>query len=58
MYGINMKLEEACGRRRVKLMEQAGIKFVTNTEIGRDIPARELVDKFDSVILCTGDSSP
>ncbi|MCA9107081.1 MAG: glutamate synthase subunit beta, partial [Planctomycetales bacterium] len=59
MYGIpNMKLEKHVVERRVKLMEQAGVKFVTNTEIGRDIPARELVDKFDSVILCTGATRP
>ena len=36
MYGIpNMKLDKAVVRRRIKLMEQSGITFITDTEIGR-----------------------
>lgn len=59
MYGIpNMKLEKHVVERRVKLMEAAGVKFVTNTEIGRDLPAQELVDRFDAVVLCVGATKP
>lgn len=54
-YGIpNMKLEKEVVERRVKLLEQEGIDFVTNTEIGKDISAEELRKQHDSVILCTG----
>ncbi|MBM7572284.1 glutamate synthase small subunit [Aquibacillus albus] len=54
-YGIpNMKLDKDVVERRVRLLEQEGIEFVTNTEVGKDITADELKEKFDSVILCTG----
>lgn len=41
-YGIpNMKLEKGIVERRIKLLTQEGIDFVTNTEIGVDITADE-----------------
>jgi glutamate synthase (NADPH/NADH) small chain len=55
MYGIpNMKLEKGLIERRVQLLDDEGVQFVTNTEIGRDITAEQLRKDFDSVILCTG----
>src|SRR5436853_7893238 len=56
MYGIpNMKLDKKeVVLRRVKLMEDAGIKFVTKTEIGKDLPAEKLMKDFDAVVICTG----
>ncbi|WP_425803697.1 glutamate synthase subunit beta [Desulfitobacterium sp. Sab5] len=55
MYGIpNMKLDKGVVERRLELMKSSGIKFVLNTEVGKDIPAQELVDKYDAVILCGG----
>ncbi|MGE6377851.1 glutamate synthase small subunit [Peribacillus muralis] len=54
-YGIpNMKLEKDVVARRIKLLTQEGIDFVTNTEIGKDISAEELQEQYDAVILCTG----
>lgn len=54
-YGIpNMKLEKDVVARRIKLLTQEGIDFITNTEVGKDITAQELQDQYDSVILCTG----
>ncbi|NTW73155.1 MAG: FAD-dependent oxidoreductase, partial [Eubacteriaceae bacterium] len=35
-------------------MKASGIKFVFNTEVGKDIKAQELVDTFDAVVLCAG----
>jgi glutamate synthase (NADPH/NADH) small chain len=59
MYGIpNMKLNKMVVERRVKLMEEEGIKFVVNTEIGTDIPTQKLKDDYDSVILCGGATKP
>lgn len=49
-----MKLEKGIVERRIKLLTQEGIDFVTNTEIGVDITADELKEQFDAVILCTG----
>jgi len=55
MYGIpNMKLEKEVVERRIRLLTQEGIKFVTNTEVGKDISAEELRENYDAVILCTG----
>lgn len=54
-YGIpTMKLEKHIVQRRVDLLAAEGVKFVTNTEIGKDISARELQEQFDAVVLCGG----
>ncbi|HCS55562.1 glutamate synthase subunit beta [Rubinisphaera sp.] len=59
MYGIpNMKLEKPIVERRVKLLEEEGITFVTNTEIGKDVSAVELREKFDAIIVATGSTVP
>jgi glutamate synthase (NADPH) small chain len=55
MYGIpNMKLEKNVVERRIKLLNQEGIDFITNVEVGKDITAKELQSQYDVVILCTG----
>ncbi|WP_339202648.1 glutamate synthase subunit beta [Paenibacillus sp. FSL K6-3182] len=54
-YGIpTMKLEKHVVQRRVDIMAAEGVEFVTNTEIGKDITASELVNNFDAVVLCGG----
>lgn len=54
-YGIpNMKLDKKTVQRRVELLAAEGIQFVTGTEIGRDIPAARLKEKYDAVVLCGG----
>jgi glutamate synthase (NADPH/NADH) small chain len=60
MYGIpNMKLDkEHVVFRRIRQMEAEGVKFVTNTEVGRNYPARTLLQEFDAVVLCTGATKP
>src|SRR5688572_16107602 len=56
MYGIpNMKLDKKeVVERRLQLMQQEGIRFMTNTEVGKNYPAKKLLEEFDAVILCTG----
>jgi glutamate synthase (NADPH/NADH) small chain len=55
MYGIpNMKLEKWIVQRRVNLMADAGIKFVTGASVGHDYPADKLLSDFDAVALCGG----
>ena len=55
MYGIpNMKLDKDVVRRRIKLMEEAGIQFKTGIEIGVDISREDLESTYDAIILCTG----
>ena len=54
-YGIpNMKLDKRYVTRRVQLMESEGVQFITGTEVGRDIAATELQDRFDALVLCGG----
>lgn len=58
-YGIpNMKLDKAVIDRRMDLLEKEGIKFVTNTNVGVDITAKELLEQFDRVVLSCGASNP
>lgn len=59
MYGIpNMKLEKHIIKRRTDLMEAEGVEFRTNTDVGRDISAQEILGNFDAVILACGSSQP
>jgi glutamate synthase (NADPH/NADH) small chain len=60
MYGIpNMKLDkEKVVLRRLHSMEKEGIRFVCNTEVGKNLPARQLMDEFDAIVLCTGATKP
>ena len=60
MYGIpNMKLDKKLVvERRVDLMRQQGINFVTNTEVGVTVALAELSSQFDAVVLCAGATKP
>lgn len=54
-YGIpEMKLPYEMVERRIRILEQEGIEFRTNTEVGKDYPAPALQADFDAVIMCTG----
>lgn len=58
-YGIpNMKLEKSVIDRRINLMEEEGVQFVLNTNVGKDITAEELLKKYDRVLLACGASNP
>jgi glutamate synthase (NADPH) small chain len=54
-YGIpNMKLDKALVERRVRLMADEGVRFVTRVEVGKDLPADKLLGEHDAVVLCGG----
>ncbi len=58
-YGIpNMKLEKQIIDRKIAVMEEEGIVFVTGCNVGKDKKASELLGEFDRVLLCCGASSP
>ncbi len=58
-YGIpNMKLDKRSIDRRIGLMEEAGVEFICNVNVGKDITAKEIMAKYDRVVLCTGASNP
>ena len=55
IYGIpGFKLEKAVVERRVRLLAESGIRFVTGTEIGRDVSFDELRARHDAVVMATG----
>ncbi|GAB4295665.1 MAG: glutamate synthase subunit beta [Oscillatoriaceae cyanobacterium] len=60
MYGIpNMKLDkEKVVLRRLQILETEGVKFICNTEVGKDLPAAQLLQEFDAVVLATGATKP
>jgi glutamate synthase (NADPH/NADH) small chain len=60
MYGIpNMKLDKnEVVLRRLALLEKEGVKFICNTEVGKNLPAEKLLKEFDAVILATGATKP
>ena len=59
MYGIpNMKLEKGIVERKIKIMEEEGVLFVTNTDIGKDMKADKLLKEYDRVVLACGSSNP
>ncbi len=59
MYGIpNMKLDKKLVQRRVDLLAEEGITFVTNTAVGKNLPAKRLLGEYDAVVLCTGATQP
>ena len=54
-FGIpEFKLEKSVVRQRRKILEEMGIKFHLNQEIGKDISFKKLHEKYDAVFLGMG----
>lgn len=59
MYGIpNMKLDKQVVQRRLAQMEEEGVTFITNADVGRTIDASDLAEKNDAMLLATGATKP
>jgi len=59
IYGIpNFKLEKFVVKRRTDLLKSSGIKFLLNTEVGKDISLNELKEKHDALLIATGVYKP
>ncbi len=55
IYGIpNFKLEKEVVRRRVDMLEQSGVEFHRNFEVGRDAPLQDIRQRHDAVLIATG----
>tara|TARA_B110000008_G_scaffold266930_1_gene293588 strand:+ start:19 stop:1458 length:1440 start_codon:yes stop_codon:yes gene_type:complete len=55
IYGIpNFKLEKFVVERRTKLLEEGGIKFVKNFEVGKDASLDQLRKEHDALLIATG----
>ena len=48
------KLEKSVVQRRVDLMSEEGVTFMTNTNVGVDLPVEQLLSEFDAVCLAIG----
>ncbi len=58
-YGIpDFKLEKGILDRRLSIMKKENIQFKTNTFVGVDITAKELIKDFDAVCLACGSRVP
>lgn len=59
MYGIpNMKLEKWVIDRKVEIMKEEGVSFITGVNVGKDIKAAKLQKEFDRIILACGAKNP
>jgi glutamate synthase (NADPH) small chain len=60
MYGIpNMKLDKKeIVLRRIKLMEESGIKFICNANVGDNVESQIFLKEFDATVICTGATQP
>ncbi|AOS46373.1 Glutamate synthase [NADPH] small chain [Lacunisphaera limnophila] len=64
MYGIpNMKLDkQEVVLRRIKFMEQEGIKFICNASVGTgdtdNVDPATFAKEFDATVICTGATKP
>lgn len=58
-YGIpNMKLEKSVIDRRISLMKESGIAFLCGIDVGKEITGKELLAKYDRILLACGASRP
>ncbi len=58
-YGIpDFKLEKQLIDRRIQQMAIEGVEFKTGVNVGVDIPAKQLLDKYDAVVLAGGSEKP
>lgn len=59
MYGIpNMKLDKELVEKRNKLMEAEGVEFRTNSWVGKNVDAAQVMAEFDAVVLACGATKP
>jgi glutamate synthase (NADPH/NADH) small chain len=58
-YGIpDFKLEKWVVARRIRLMEEAGIAFRCNAEVGANISINDLLREFHAIVLAGGSTIP
>ena len=58
-YGIpNMKLEKHIIDRKIDVMKEEGIEFITEANIGQNIKAKKIMEDYDAVVLAVGASNP
>ena len=59
MYGIpNMKLQKEVIDRKINVMKEEGIEFVTGANVGKEVKPAKLLKEYDRVILACGAKNP
>ena len=59
MYGIpNMKLQKEVIDRKINIMKEEGIEFVTSADVGKNVKPAKLLKEYDRVILACGAKNP
>lgn len=54
-YGIpNFKLEKWVVQRRIGIMQEEGVTFIVNADVGANPTSHDLLRDFDAVVLCGG----
>ncbi|MCB2154667.1 glutamate synthase subunit beta [bacterium] len=58
-FGIpDFKLEKRIVERRLNIMEEEGIEFRTNANVGFNVSIDELRSNFDAIVMCGGSTQP
>jgi glutamate synthase (NADPH/NADH) small chain len=54
-YGIpDFKMEKSVIDRRLAVLEEEGIKFITNANVGKDVAIEDVKNGNDAIVLCGG----
>jgi glutamate synthase (NADPH) small chain len=58
-YGIpDFKMEKQAIDRRIAQMEAEGVTFRTGVHVGHDLPAEQLLEEYDALVLAGGSEQP
>ena len=59
MYGSpNMELEKHVIERKIGIMKEEGVEFVTSANVGKDVKAAKLLKDYDRIVLACGAKNP
>jgi glutamate synthase (NADPH/NADH) small chain len=58
-YGIpDFKLDKGVLNRRIQLMKEEGVEFVTNANVGVNLKLQQIQEDFDAIVLSGGSTVP
>ena len=58
-YGVpDFKLDKGIVQRRIDILAEEGVEMVTSVEVGRDVDARDLLERFDALVVAAGSTVP
>ncbi len=58
-YGIpDFKLDKRVLDRRLEVMKEEGVKFITNANVGVNVSVAQLREEHDAILLCGGSTVP